>query len=85
MEKFAILCFTPYAAEAVLKALSGFEAESYGVLQPDGTVKPRGDRVRGLTHLVMKRGSFTEPQVTLILIGLEALACLAAFILAPVI
>jgi len=85
MEKFAILCFTPYAVEAVLKALSGFEAESYGVLQPDGTVKPRGDRVRGLTHLVMKMGSFTEPQVALILTGVEAVACLAAFMLAPII
>jgi len=85
MEKFAILCFIPYAAEAVLKALSGFEAESYGVLQSDGTVKPRGDKVRGLTHLVMKMGGFTEPQVALILISIEALACLAAFILTPVI
>jgi hypothetical protein len=85
MEKFAILCFAPYAAEAVLKALSGFEAESYGVLQPDGTVKPRGERVRGLTHLVMKMGDFTEPQVALILVGIEAVACVAAFILAPII
>jgi len=85
MEKFAILCFAPYAVEAVLKGLSGFEAESYGLLQPDDTVKPQGDRVRGLTHLAMRIGDFTEPQVTLILIGLEAVSCVVAFILAPVI
>jgi len=85
MEKFAMLCFIPYAAEAVLKALSGFEAESYGLLQPDGTVKPRSMKVRGLTHLAMRMGDFTEPQVTLILVGLEAAACIAAFLLAPII
>ncbi len=85
MEKFAMLCFVPYAAEAVLKALSGFEAESYGVLQPDGTVKPRSERVRGLTHLVMRMGDYTEPQVVLILVGFEAAACIAAFLLAPII
>lgn len=85
MEKFAILCFTPYAVEAVLKALSGFEAESYGVLQSEGIVKPRGDKIRGLTHLVMRLGDFTEPQVTLILVGLEAAVCATAYLLAPLI
>ena len=85
MEKFAMLCFIPYAAEAVLKALSGFEAESYGVLQPDGTVKPRSEKIRGLTHLAMRMGDYKEWQVTLILVGLEAAACIAAFILAPII
>lgn len=85
MEKFAMLCFIPYAAEAVLKALSGFEAESYGVLQPDGTVKPRSEKIRGLTHLAMQMGDYKEWQVTLILVGLEAAACIAAFILAPII
>lgn len=80
MEKFAILCFTPYIAEALLKAWSRFEAESYGVLQPDGTVKPRDGEVRGLTHLAMSLGDFTERQVTLILVGLEAVVCLASFL-----
>ena len=80
MEKFAILCFTPYILEALLKAASGFEAESYGVLQPDGTLKPRDRHVRGLTHAVMSLGSFREWQVSLILIGLEAAVCAAAFL-----
>ncbi len=85
MEKFAMLCFVPYAAEAVLKSLSRFEAESYGVLQPNGTVKPRSERIRGLTHLAMWMGDYTEPQVVLILVGFEAAACIAAFLLAPII
>jgi hypothetical protein len=33
MERFAILCFTPWIFEAFLKARSKFQAESYGVLQ----------------------------------------------------
>ena len=80
MEKFAVLCFTPYIAEALLKAWSRFEAESYGVLQPDGTVKPRDGKVRGLTHMVMSLGDFNESQVTLILVGLEAVVCIVSFL-----
>ncbi|MBT7915631.1 hypothetical protein HN588_17200 [Candidatus Bathyarchaeota archaeon] len=80
MEKFAILCFMPYIAEAFLKAASRFEAESYGVLQANGTVKPRGDKVRGLTHLVMNLGDFTEPQVTVILIGLQVVVAVLSFV-----
>ena len=81
MEKFAILCFTLYIIEAFLKASSRFEAESYGILQPDGTVKPREDKIRGLTHLVMKMGNYTEPQVTMILIGLQVLVSVLSFVL----
>jgi UDP-N-acetylglucosamine--dolichyl-phosphate N-acetylglucosaminephosphotransferase len=79
MEKFAILCFTPWIIEAVLKALSGFKAENYGVLQSDGTVKPREAKIRSLTHLVMRSGRFTEKQVTAILIALEVVICITAF------
>jgi UDP-N-acetylglucosamine--dolichyl-phosphate N-acetylglucosaminephosphotransferase len=81
MEKFAILCFTPYIIEALLKAASRFEAESYGILQHDGTLKPRESTVRGLTHLVMSLGDFTELQVTTILIGFEILVCIIGFLL----
>ncbi|TFH15398.1 hypothetical protein E4H04_08440 [Candidatus Bathyarchaeota archaeon] len=80
MEKFAILCFMPYVIEAFLKAASKFEAESYGILQPDGTVKPRESKIRGLTHLVMSFGDFTEPQVTMILIGFEVVICVLSFL-----
>jgi len=80
MEKFAILCFIPYVLEAFLKASSRFEAESYGILKKDGTVKPRENTIRGLTHLVMSMGDFTEPQVTAILIGFEAVICVLSFL-----
>ncbi len=85
IEKFAILCFTLYIIEALLKAYSKFDAESYGVLQPDGTVKPRSDKIRGLTHIVMRLGNYTEEQVTLILIGAQVVVCLASFYLVTII
>ncbi len=80
MEKFAILCFTPWIIEAVLKAFSGFQAETYGILQKDGIVKPREAKIRSLTHLVMRSGNFTEKQVTTILIAFEVVICAVAFI-----
>jgi UDP-N-acetylglucosamine--dolichyl-phosphate N-acetylglucosaminephosphotransferase len=83
MEKFAILCFTPWIIEASLKALSGFKAENYGILQKNGTVKPRETETRSLTHIVMRSGNFTEKQVTSILIGFELLVCVAAFLIIP--
>jgi UDP-N-acetylglucosamine--dolichyl-phosphate N-acetylglucosaminephosphotransferase len=85
MEKFAIICFSPYIVEALLKALSGFKAENYGVLQPDGTVKPREPNIRSLTHFLMRAGSFKEWQVSLILIIIEAAFCLVAFLITPLI
>jgi UDP-N-acetylglucosamine--dolichyl-phosphate N-acetylglucosaminephosphotransferase len=83
MEKFAILCFTPYILEAFIKASSKFEAESYGILKEDGVIKPRDGRVKSLTHLVMNLGSFTEWQVSLILVVFEAIICILAFLLIP--
>jgi UDP-N-acetylglucosamine--dolichyl-phosphate N-acetylglucosaminephosphotransferase len=79
MEKFAILCFIPWIFEALLKALSGFKAENFGILNEDGSVKPREPKIRSLTHLVMRSGRFTEKQVTMILIGVEVAVCLLAF------
>ncbi|MFX0137733.1 MAG: hypothetical protein ACFFDN_29100, partial [Candidatus Hodarchaeota archaeon] len=81
MERFAILCFTPWILEAILKALSGFGAESFGVLQEDGTVKPRANRINSLTHLVMSLGSFKEHQVSSMLIAVEVAVCFISFVL----
>ena len=80
MERFAILCFTPWIVEAFLKALSGFKAESFGVLQIDGTLKPKNNKLRSLTHLIMRLGSFKEWQVSTILIILEIIICLTSFV-----
>lgn len=81
MERFAILCFTPWVVEALLKALSKFKSESYGVLQNDGTIGPLKTSINSLTHLVMRLGRFKEYQVSLILIIVESMVCLTSFII----
>ena len=79
IERFSILCFTPWIIEAFLKAASAFKAECYGSLQPDGTLKHEG-KIRSLTHIIMRLGNFREWEVSLILIALEAVICIASFL-----
>jgi len=83
MERFAILCFLPWVVESFLKALTKFDAENFGVLQDDGTLRPRDKEIRSLTHLVMSMGRFKEYQVSTILIVVEIVACIAAWMLVP--
>ncbi|MBI4176923.1 MAG: hypothetical protein HY516_01000 [Candidatus Aenigmarchaeota archaeon] len=82
MEKFAIYIFTPWMIELALKLRSGLSAENYGVLEKDGTLKSRYKESYSLTHLVMNSGKFREWQVTSILVGLQIVVCVAAFLLA---
>lgn len=81
IEKFALIIFTPWFIEFLLKARSWFKAESFGVLQKDSTLKAPYDTVYSLNHLVMKFGRFKEWQISLILIILEILICIFAFII----
>lgn len=81
MERFAVLCFTPWILEAFLKLRSRFKAESFGILMEDGTLKPAQGGIYSLTHLVMRLGGFKEWEVSLILISVEAATCILSFIL----
>lgn len=81
MEKFAIYCFMPWFVEFLLKLRSGLKAENYGILQSDGTLKSRYEKIYSLTHLVMRLGKFREWQVSLILILFElAVVCVSFFL-----
>ena len=79
IEKFSVLCFIPWVLEAFLKLRSKLQAESYGLLQNDGTLKAPYQRIYSLTHLVMKIGGLRERGVSLILIFTEILICISAF------
>ncbi len=83
MEKFAIYCFAPWFLEFLLKLRSGLKAENYGILQSDGTLKSRYEKIYSLTHLVMKLGKFREWQVSLILILFELAVVIGSFVLFP--
>lgn len=78
IERFAVVAFVPWFAELLLKARSRFRAESFGILQSDGTLEAPYEKPYSLTHVVMNAGRFTEKQVVLILMGVElAFAALA--------
>jgi len=80
MEKFGIIIFTPWIIEAFLKLRSKFRARSLGDLQPDGTVKAPYKKIYSLTHVVMKIRPFKEWQVAAILMALEVVFVVMAFI-----
>lgn len=75
MERLGVLLLSLFFVELVLKARSGFQKESFGIPQKDGTLKaPK--KVNSLTHWVMKRGRFSERQVVWIIIGLQVVVSL---------
>jgi len=81
MEKIGIIVMTPFIIEGVLKARSGFKASSLGKLRPDGKLDPPyGKKIYSLTHIVMNLGKFTERQVTLIMILIQAAFAIIPFL-----
>jgi UDP-N-acetylglucosamine--dolichyl-phosphate N-acetylglucosaminephosphotransferase len=82
IEKFGIIVFTPWIIEAFLKLRSKFTARSLGDLQMDGTLKPPYEKVYSLTHVFMKIKPMRERRISEIIIGIEILICLMAFIFA---
>lgn len=85
MERFALLCFTPWFIEFALKARSKFKAESFGRLRKDGTLEAPYKKCYSLTHCVMKLGRFKEKEIVSILILFETGIVLLAFKLVGVI
>lgn len=81
IERYAILCFAPWILEAFLKLRSRFKAESYGILQQDGTLKPPPTKIYSLTHLVMRLRPLREWEVSLILIFSEVVVCTVSYLL----
>lgn len=79
IERFAVLAFIPWFIEFLLKAKSRFKAESFGVLQADGTLSAPYKQTYSLTHAVMNAGRYTEKQIVLILMCFEAIICAIAF------
>ncbi len=85
MEKFALYVFALWFVELALKIRSryglGQTAESFGVLQADGTLKAPYPKIYSLTHAVMKMCPLTEKQIVMVLVGLQILISMAIFLL----
>ncbi len=85
MEKIGIIVMIPFILQGILKFYSkvrlGEFASDLGVLQKDGTIKPKYKGTYSLTHLVMKLGNFREYQIALILIFIQIVFTAIPFIL----
>ncbi|BBD73907.1 UDP-N-acetylglucosamine--dolichyl-phosphate N-acetylglucosaminephosphotransferase [Sulfodiicoccus acidiphilus] len=69
--------YVPYVLEFVLKARTKFRGISFGIPQPNGKLSWTG-KPQSLTHIVMKMGRFSEPQVVGVLWGIELIFALIA-------
>jgi UDP-N-acetylmuramyl pentapeptide phosphotransferase/UDP-N-acetylglucosamine-1-phosphate transferase len=74
IEKFGATLFTLYVVEFFLKARSKFQAQSWGILQKDGTLKPQHDKIYSLTHPLMNK-KLTEKQITQTLVATQTIWC----------
>ncbi len=80
MERPALILFSLYFLELLLKARTKFKGESYGVPNEGGTiVAPK--RLESLTHIALKLGLRKESHVTIGLLSIQfVLAAIVIFI-----
>ncbi|HRT03443.1 MAG TPA: UDP-N-acetylglucosamine--dolichyl-phosphate N-acetylglucosaminephosphotransferase, partial [Candidatus Diapherotrites archaeon] len=68
-----------YIIEFFIKASHNFKPECFGIPQKDGTLLARPDG-GSLTHIVMRKGRFTEKQVVHIFYCLQTIICVIALL-----
>ncbi|OGI15843.1 hypothetical protein A3K63_00580 [Candidatus Micrarchaeota archaeon RBG_16_49_10] len=82
IEKVGVIIIGLYYLEFLLKLRSGFKAQSFGVVQEDGSLKAPHEKIYSLTHLVMKLGGgkLKERQIVTIIILLHSIPILLALL-----
>ncbi len=81
MEKVGIIVMIPFIIEFFLKLRSKFGASCLGKLRSDGKLDPPyGKKIYSWTHLIMNIRKFTEKQVTMILILIQIVFTIIAFL-----
>lgn len=84
MEKAAIVASIPFFVQAMLKFYSYFKlghfASDLGVLQKDGTIKPKYRQIYSLTHVFMRVGKTEKAIVLLGMLTEVVFALLAWFV-----
>ena len=79
IEKIGVLLMGLYFIELFLKARFRMQRQSFGVPRKDGTLAAPPGKAASITHLIMRRGKFTEKQVVCIILMMQALLSLAVF------
>lgn len=77
IERVGLMLFGLYFIELALKARTRMQAQSFGIIQPDGTLRAP-EKIGSLTHVVMRWGKFSEKQVVLIILGMQLVVALVA-------
>ncbi|MBU2476465.1 glycosyl transferase family 4 [Candidatus Micrarchaeota archaeon] len=80
IEKIGVLLMALFFVELGFKAKHKFQSHCFGLPQKDGTLKARPEG-GSLTQWIMKQGSFTEKQVTGIILGIQGIICVSTIIL----
>ncbi|MFH8119630.1 MAG: hypothetical protein QXS37_02390 [Candidatus Aenigmatarchaeota archaeon] len=84
MEKATLIVMTPFLIQGVLKFYSkldlGFFASDLGILEKDGKIKSKYNKIYSLTHLAMKF-NLNEPQIVLFLIFIQAIFASIPFLI----
>lgn len=85
MEKATIITMLPFLIQGVLKfyAMSKLHKvpTDMGILQKDGTIKSKyGNGIYSWTHFIMNIGNFTERQIAMLLIFIQAVFAVIPFL-----
>ena len=80
MERAGLILFIPYFIEFLLKARHKFKIESFGIPQPDGTLKVP-EKIGSLTHVYAKIFKTEKSAVRAIFATEILLAVIAVFII----
>ncbi|MEM5830883.1 MAG: glycosyl transferase family 4, partial [Candidatus Aenigmatarchaeota archaeon] len=82
MEKATVIVMLPFIIQGLLKFYSkfklGYFASDLGILQKDGKIKSKYDKIYSLTHIAMKL-NLTEPQISIFLMIVQAVFALLPF------
>jgi hypothetical protein len=86
MQKVTALAILPLFVNAAYKVyLRFFKLRFFpgelGVLQRNGTIRSRYDKSYTIINFLLRRGRFTEKQLVLVMIGIEALFCIVSLLI----
>lgn len=85
MEKATVIVLTPFIIQGILKFYAMYKLHKVptdmGILQKDGTIKSKyGSDIYSWTHFVMRLGKFTEKQIVIILMIIQAVFSIIPFL-----
>jgi len=84
LQRAALLTMIPFLIQGILKFYSyckmGRYASDLGILQKNGTIKPKYDKIYSWTHFIMRLGNMTERKIVLAMIIVQILFSILPFL-----